>query len=817
MALRDYKKKRDFSQTKEPRGKVAKGKGGLVFVVQKHDATRLHYDFRLELNGVLLSWAVPKGPSINPADKRLAVHVEDHPFDYKDFEGTIPEGNYGAGDVIVWDNGTYTHPDAKNRKEAEKLLVSGYEKGRLDIELSGKKLRGRFALSRMKDGKNWLLIKKNDEFAGVEDVTLDERSIISKKALRTKAPDMPRDVRPMLATLADAPFDGKDWLFEVKWDGYRAIAEIMHGDVKLYSRNGRDFSKKYGPIVEALATFGYDAVLDGEVVALDNAGISRFQLLQQYEEKPVALVYYVFDILYLNGEDLRGKSLVERKKILKKIVPKKSIIRYSEHIEETGIEFFEAAAKQGLEGIMAKRKSGIYISRRTDDWLKIKTSKRQEAVIAGYTEPRGSRKKFGALVLGVYEGNELAYIGHTGGGFDEESLAVVYERILPLSTKTSPFAIAPKTNMPVTWVRPEVVCEVKFAEWTEGGTMRQPIFIGLREDKSAREVVREKEKGVEKVKEKKKREKATILHKKVALTNLDKVYFPKDGYTKGDIVDYYDKISEYILPYLKDRPESLNRHPNGIDKPNFFQKNVEGELPAFIRTHVVRSESGGKDVRYIICDNKETLLYMANLGCIEINPWNSRIVPPGGSDFLIIDLDPSGRPFSDLIKVAKTVHKILDLACEKNYVKTSGKRGLHIVVPLGGRYDHGQVKDFAHLLSTYVYRELPDITSLERKPEKRKDKIYLDYLQNNFAQTLVAPYSLRPKDGAPVSTPLRWEEVNSRLDPKRFTIKTIWKRLKKEGDIWKPVLTEKVDLSESIKCIEKELEESETKRKRPPY
>ena len=355
--------------------------------------------------------------------------------------------------------------------------------------------------------------------------------------------------------------------------------------------------------------------------------------------------------------------------------------------------------------------------------------------------------------------------------------------------------------MPVTWVKPKLVCEVKFAEWTESGTMRQPIFVGLREDKEPTEVVKESPKSAEKIQKKDGRS------EELSLTNLDKIYFPEDGITKGDVIEYYDKMSEYILPHLKDRPESLNRHPNGIDKPNFFQKNFEGKLPSFVETYVRKREGRDKrDVRYIVCQNKETLLYMANLGCIEINPWNSRTISPEGSDFLIIDLDPSGRPWSDLIKVAKAVHKVLDKACEKNYIKTSGKRGFHIVVPLGGRYKHEDVKNLARLLSGYVHRELPHITSLERDPKKRKDKIYLDYLQNNFAQTLAAPYSLRPRAGAPVSTPLLWDEVKESLDPLKFNIHTIFRRLEKLGDIWKSVLTEKIDLQKSIKCIERELE-----------
>lgn len=821
MKLATYRKKRRFHATPEPKGLPVRpgaqarrrgkknagrsGRGGLKFVVQKHAASRLHYDFRLELDGVLKSWAVPKGPSVNPKDKRLAMHVEDHPLDYLTFEGTIPAGEYGAGDVIVWDIGTYKpEADAKTRNKQEAVLRDDYEKGRLKIVLDGKKLRGSFALVRTArqqgDKEQWLLIKHADAFASTEDVTEDESSVLSKKRLadrsRSKKTALPAFFKPMLATLADKPFDRNNWLFELKWDGYRCLSFIDGKNIRLYSRNENIFNNKFPSIARALQRFSkHQIIFDGEIVALDKQGRPDFQTLQNSDREPANIAYIIFDVLYLDGQDLRPYPLSERKTLLAELLKKPPArILYSDHVKTKGKRLFREATRRGLEGIIAKDGNGRYeTATRSAGWLKIKSVRRQEAVIAGFTEPRGSRKKFGALVLGVYEGRRLRYIGHTGGGFDDRTLALVYERLKPLVTKTSPFKKPITTNAPVTWVKPRLVAEVKFSEWTSDGIMRQPVFIALREDKPAGEIVRERAAGT-----------ANADRSRLSLTNQEKVFWPKEGYTKGDIISYYEKIAPTILPYLQDRPESMLRQPDGINDKGFFQKNVTFAVPEFVRLEPIKSESENKIRKYLVCDNVETLLYMANLGCIELNPWNSRMGSLRKPDYMILDLDPAKKNFNDLVKVAQEVRNVLTLACQKSYCKTSGKRGLHIFVPLGAQYDYDQIRQFAELIAGLVHHRLPGLTSIVRSPAKRKGNIYLDYLQNRYAQTLAAPYCLRPWPGATVSTPLKWDEVKSGLNPGKFNIKTIHHRLKRLGDLWEPLREEAVDLEESIACLQKE-------------
>ncbi len=532
MKLSEYASKRAFEKTPEPKPGLPQEGKRLLFVVHKHAARALHYDLRLELEGVLKSWAVPKGPSLEPSSKRLAVMVEDHPLDYKDFEGVIPEGNYGAGSVIIWDKGYYHHPSTRDEVESEKLLLEGLKKGDMKFVLEGEKLHGEFALVKMRaDGKSWLLLKKKDRNAAKGDILKDNRSVVSHKTLeemletnsqksfRQKktsqirvheamesedlkdAPPkpMPRAVTPMLATLAAEPFDDPDWIFEVKWDGYRAIAEIRDGAVSLYSRNGISFNKKFSPLVESLRKFGFDAVLDGEVVVVDDQGRSDFQKLQHYQDSGKGhLLYYVFDLPYFQGHDLTNLPLIRRKELLKKVLPSVPKIRFSDHVVNEGVLFYQVSKEKGLEGIIAKHAQSAYEpGKRSRQWLKVKTRLTQEGVIAGFTEPGGGRKNFGALVLGLFEGDTLTFIGHVGGGFTEKDLMEIRGRLEPLIRKTCPFDAEPETNAPVTWVRPELVCEVAFSGWTEDGSMRQPVYLRLREDKSAREVVREKAGGDE--------------------------------------------------------------------------------------------------------------------------------------------------------------------------------------------------------------------------------------------------------------------------------------------------------------------------------
>ncbi|OQP56990.1 DNA ligase [Niastella vici] len=921
MSLATYKKKRSFNKTPEPEGKKKASAGSLHFVVQKHDATRLHYDFRLEMEGVLKSWAIPKGPSMNPDDKRLAMMVEDHPYDYKDFEGIIPPGNYGAGTVIVWDEGTYEPMNFEgDKKKSEKHLLEQLRKGDLKISLHGQKLKGDFALVHIKSSEDnaWLLIKKHDKHASKTDVTKKNKSVQSgmkleqvakesthewvsnkksstakkskprpakapakkaatrtsatkkqpvKKKLPTEINDlikqgkrqpMPKGIIPMLATLTDDAFDDKDWIFEIKYDGYRAVAYINDNDVTIMSRKNLSFNKKFPPVVEALQELGLEAVLDGEIVALNEEGKSEFQLLQQWQKTGEGeLIYYAFDLLWLNGYNLMDLPLYERKAILQHILPEHPMVRYSDHIEQKGKEFFEAAIQQGLEGIMAKTIDGPYTPTvRTRQWLKIKANQRQEVVIGGFTETRGSRSHFGALVLGVYEKNKLIYIGHTGSGFTEQSLSAVYKKLRPLITTTTPFAQKPKTNMPCTWVKPVLVCEVKFSEWTKDNILRQPIFMGLREDKNAKDVHKEKaihtntavaegEKEKESVSKKQThtakkmqtksakkktgsaptktatskrpaisstlpdallndtdKEQVVIINKKeLTFTNLDKIYWPADKITKRDLLNYYDRISPFILPYMKDRPQSMNRHPNGINKPSFYQKDVTGKVADWIEKHDYVSESDGEKKQYLVCTDEASLLYMANLGCIEMNPWHSTTKKPDNPTWCVIDLDPGNISFDKVIETALVVKQLADELEIDSYCKTSGSTGLHIYIPLGAAYDYDQSRQLAELLVTLVHTEIPSFTSLERSPAKRKNKIYLDYLQNRSIQTIAAPYSLRPKAGATASAPLYWDEVKKGLSIQDFTIENMYSRANEAGDLFKPVLGKGINLNKVLARI----------------
>ena len=526
MGLKEYRAKRKFEKTPEPQPAEHLAGEQLVFVIHKHAARRLHYDIRLELEGVLKSWACPKGPSLDPAVKRLAVMVEDHPLAYGDFEGIIPEGNYGAGGVIIWDRGVYRHPAARDRRESELLLLEGLRKGDLKFILEGEKLRGEFALVKTgRDEKSWLLIKKRDHSADAGQILTENRSVVSGATLEelfasgsstlsrqrsiervrlreTEESDelqgapltpMPHAVRPMLATAADEPFDHPEWIFEVKWDGYRAMAEVRDGAVALYSRNLLPLNRKFSPIVEALRTFRFDAVLDGEIVVVDDQGQPDFQLLQQYQNSGSGhLLYYVFDLLFFQGHDLTGLPLLRRKGLLKKILPSGPRVRFCNHVEHDGVLFYRVARAKGLEGIVAKHAQSAYrVGQRSRQWLKVKTQLTQEGVIAGFTAPRGRRRHFGTLVLGMFDGDKLIFIGHAGGGFRAEELARIHEILIPLIRPDCPFGVEPETNSPATWVRPELVCEVAFSGWTDEGVMRHPVFLRMREDKTAREVVRE--------------------------------------------------------------------------------------------------------------------------------------------------------------------------------------------------------------------------------------------------------------------------------------------------------------------------------------
>lgn len=812
MSLAKYKQKRRFEETPEPAGQLKRARSKkLEFVVQKHHASHLHYDFRLEIDGVMKSWAVPKGPSLNPGDKRLAMMVEDHPFEYRKFEGVIPKGNYGAGNVIIWDRGTYE--PRKSDGDYEKTLKQMLAKGHLTFIMHGQKLKGEFALvkSTYKGDNAWLLIKKDDEYASTSDVTDNSTSVVSGKDVDDLGVDkidlsaapkaaMPTSVKPMLASLSKEPFDKADWLYEIKWDGYRAIGSWDGAQVRLYSRNGLNFNKLEA-VTKALSDFPHQVVLDGEIVAVDEQGRARFEWLQNWSSSPQGqLAYYVFDILWCDGHGLTDLPLIERKKILKEVVSGSNIIHYSDHIEGQGTRFFEMAKQQKLEGIMAKKADSRYIQGyRSKNWLKIKTHLRQEAVIGGFTEPRGSRKHIGALILGVYEGDRLRYIGHTGGGIPTDQMPALRTQLEKLKRDNSPFADKFKPNAPVHWVMPELICEVSFAEWTSDGHMRQPIFVGLRGDKTPKAVRREE--AIQPAAHTKEPSHKARSVAKLKFGHREKVFFPKTGLTKGDLIDYYQSVAELMLPYLKDRPHSLLRQPNGISGQAFFQKDMQ-HPPDWIKTAAIYSESNQKDIHYLVADSADSLLYMVQLGCIEINPWNSRLGHLENPDWCVLDLDPEGIGFSEVVKVALEIRCLCDELKIPAYPKTSGKTGIHIYIPLAARYDYEQVKQLGQLLAELAHARTARTTSLERSPKKRQQKIYIDFLQNREGQTLAAPYSVRPTDVASVSTPLHWDEVNASLNPAKFTIKNMVNRIKNVGDIWQPVIGEGVDIKKILDQLE---------------
>lgn len=840
MSLKDYNAKRDFTQTAEPSDPADTNKGALKFVVQRHQASTLHYDFRLEMDGVLKSWAVPKGPSLNPRDKRLAMRVEDHPYNYRTFEGDIPEGNYGAGHVDIWDEGEYHAAGITDRKAGEKALLEGLQKGSLSFVLQGRKLQGEFSLVEMKGRQKnaWLLVKKNDERAVHQDYDAEDfaaghsparpdKAATKKTAAKAKSTPaarqtMPHAIQPMMARLTDEAFDDEAWIFETKWDGYRAVAEIRNGAVELYSRSGKSFRSTYPPIVAELARLGHDAVLDGEVVVLNDQGYATFQNLQNYQNTPHEnLYYYVFDLLYLDGEDLRDRPLLERKQKLEPLVRGLTCVRYSTHVVGKGKDYFKQAQKNRLEGIMAKLAASPYrTGRRSEEWLKIKTHLRQEVVIGGFSEPKGSRQHLGALLLGVYEGDQLRYIGQSGSGFNQQGLRQLKDRLEPLAQPQSPFAGKVRVSRNVTWVKPELVCEISFAEWTAQGNVRQAIFEGLRPDKNAREVTREKMEHTPEVVAKaeagappaakkakrpataKKAEERRIAGRQVTLTSLEKLYWPGENITKGDLIQYYQQIAPVLLPYLQDRAESLLRHPNGIEAPGFFQKDMKDTLPDWIQTVTIRSESTNEDVRYIVCQDAATLAYMNNLGCIQLNPWNARMQRLDQPDWAVIDLDPGQNSYDEVVEVARVVKQVADAIGASCYPKTSGATGMHIYFPMGGRYSFAAVKQFAHRFAQKVHQRLPRLTSLERMPKERRHQVYLDYLQNATGQTIAAPYCVRPRPGATVSAPLRWEEVKPGLQPGDFTLHTMPARLKAQGDLFRGVLGKGLDLEAKMEALE---------------
>jgi bifunctional non-homologous end joining protein LigD len=770
--LAEYKRKRDPKKTPEPFGGKQRGKAP-IFVVQRHDARRLHYDFRLERNGALASWAVPKGVPLEPGQQHLAVHVEDHPLEYATFEGEIPAGQYGAGSVEIWDNGTYE-------------LLEEKKDGGLTVRLHGKRLEGTYALVPAKlsgDPKNWLILRKKDESA--------------------PAPRKPRKYQAMAATLSDKVPRGGDWLYEIKWDGYRIVATVAGGEPELRTRRDQDYTERFENVarelVKALKT--PDCVVDGEVCALDEDGRPSFSAMQQ--GKPgTPIVYYVFDVLEIEGEPVIELPLEERRKRLEKLLDKRNrIVKFSESFDD-GDALLAAAEKQKLEGIMAKRLGSRYVpGRRSREWLKIKGHGRQEFVIAGYTRGQGRRAgTLGSLVLATYQGRDLVYVGNVGTGFNDREIDRLLKKLKPLERDTPPFREVPK--MPrirkgdVTWTDPKLVAEVEFVEWTHDGRLRAPAYKGLREDKDATEVRREEPMPTEVRKGKR------ILK----FSNLDKPFWPEEGITKGDLISYYQRVAPALVPHLKDRPFTMKRYPDGWQGKFFFQKDAPKGIPEWVPTEsiVVTTRDKPRQRRRIdapLVNDELGLLWMVNMGCIDMNTWYSRIDKPERPDWVLFDLDPSPDVgFAETIEVALLVKQALDALELESCVKTSGSEGIHILVPIARRHTYADTREFSAIIGNALARTHRGLVTTEWSKAKRRG-VLIDSNQNGEGKTIASVYSVRPKAGAPVSTPLRWNEVKEGLDPAAFTMEAVLDRVKKHGDLFAGVLQGKQSLTRALKAL----------------
>jgi bifunctional non-homologous end joining protein LigD len=776
VSLSEYRRKRDAKATPEPFPGGERSSPQPVFVVQRHDARRLHYDFRLERNGALASWAVPKGVPLEPGAKALAVHVEDHPLEYGKFAGEIPAGQYGAGTVEIWDNGTYE-------------LLEEKRNGQLTFELHGTRLQGTWSLvPAHMDGKeqNWLLIKRSDdgdELAGGA-----------------------RRYAPMLATLDTRVPGGDDWVHEVKFDGYRALAYLHGGECRLVSRNGNDLTARFEDVAKAVvkAVKSPYAVLDGEVCRLDPTGRASFSELQQGAGP---LVLYVFDLLELDGEPLVDLQLAERKERLRKLLDGRSrTVLYSDDFGD-GEALLAAAEAQKLEGIISKRTGSRYAEgKRTRDWLKIKVVGEQEFVVAGYTRGSGRRAgSFGSLALAVNDGDRLRYVGNVGTGFNDAEIRKLLQLLRPLHRATSPFADVPK--MPkvrkgdVQWVEPELVAQVRFGEWTHDGHLRHPAYLGIREDKTAGEVRREipEPEPVPAVIRRGKRE--------LRLSNLDKLFWPEEGITKGDLLGYYREVAPVLVPHLKGRPFTMRRYPDGAGGKAFFQKDAPTHMPDWIPTfHTLvstRERSRAKKwIDFPVVNDELALLWMVNMGCIDMNPWYSRVDRPDRADFVLFDLDPTPEvPWSQTVEVVLILKELLDQLGLASFPKTSGGKGFHVLVPLDRRSTYDDTRAFAELVAGAIARTHPKLATTEWAKARRRG-VLIDANQNGEGKTIAAPYSVRPKPGAPVSTPLAWDEVNDKLNPSIYTMAVVLERVRTLGDLFAGVLTTKQSLKKALTSLE---------------
>ena len=829
--LARYREKRSASGTSEPFGGRETGGGepagsggaGRLFVVQKHRASSLHWDLRLEMDGVLVSWAVPRGPSPNQADKRLAVHVEDHPLEYADFEGVIPEGNYGAGPSIVWDRGLWTAVEDPHE---------GMRKGKLLFDLKGYKLRGRWTLVKTKGGadNHWLLIKERDAYLNPEGGTGDypDDSILSGLTVEelgaggdfgarirercatagaVREDVTAEDLEVMNAESCDAPFSRPGWVFEIKYDGYRLLGETRDGTARLISRNGNDLTHVFPEVAQALARLPYcSVILDGEVVVNDAAGLPSFQLIQKrgrlqrhgdIARAAVALpaTWYAFDLLAFEGYDLRGLPLLERKRLLREVLPTTGPVRYSDHIPEQGEAMFRHVVELGLEGVVAKRADSIYVGGRSRSWRKVRMVHTADFAVHGFTEPEAGRTGFGALHLASWHDGGFVYAGRVGTGFSAVLLDELGERLRGLPASEPPAGAGIAGPGRHHWVLPRLVAEVRYKEITEAGVLRHPSFMRLRDDKppedclppAARKRLAEPSPPVETAPER-------IVH----FTNLDKPFWPEDGYVKADLVDYYRGIGPHILPYLADRPVVLTRFPDGIHGKSFFQKNAPDFAPSWIRRVRLYSEGSERDLDYFVADDLESLLYVANSASIPLHIWQSRVADISRPDFCVLDLDPKDAPFSDVVRIAGFLKELCDEIELPSFVKTSGSTGLHVLVPLGRQFTYEQSRDLGQLLALMAVRELERIATVARLPRQREGKVYVDYLQNGHGRLIVAPYCVRPLTGAPVSTPLEWAEVTDGLSIANHTIRTVPERLATRPDPMREVLELRPDLGYSL-------------------
>ena len=842
--LSSYRAKRSLDRTPEPAGGEP-APGGRLFVVHKHAARNLHFDLRLEMEGVLRSWAVPRGFSADPRDKKLAVRVEDHPIEYGDFEGLIPEGNYGAGAVIVWDRGEWI---------ALEDPMDGLEKGKLLFEFRGYKLKGKWTLVKIKKSqKEWLLIKERDGYVVPGGGEYPEESVLSgirvedlkagedfarpvrEALLKLKAPRRKvaaPDVGMMLSETREKPFTRAGWVFELKLDGYRLVSGSEKGRAQLISRNGIDLAGTFPEVTRAMAALPFgNIVLDGEVVAMTPDGRPSFQLLQQRGKLTrapdvaraaveIPVTYFAFDLLGFEDFDLRGLPLVKRKELLQKVLPPVGAVRYLEHFNADGESLYQQVVELGLEGIMAKKADSKYQAGRSPHWNKIRADRTDDFVVVGFSQPKGSRGGFGALHLGQYVDSKLAYSGRAGSGFSSKQLKEVKAE-LDRITRPDPPCIGPIPSgartgtIPITgvpdyrtarWVEPRLVCEVRFKEWTQEGYLRHPVFLRFRDDKPADECIRQEPTAAAAESEPKKPPQITPEPARVQLSNVDKIFWPDDGYTKGDLIEYYRSIAPWLLPYLHDRPVVLTRFPDGINGKSFFQKDAPGFVPDWLRTVRMYSDQAARDIDYFVCENEAGLTYLANMAAIPLHIWASRVATLEHPDWCSLDLDPKGAPFSDVITLARAARELcerIELPC---FIKTTGSSGLHVMIPLGRQFTHDQARTMGEVLAHALVRHHAGIATTTRQVQKREGKVYVDYLQNGHGKLLVAPFSVRPLPGAPVSMPLKWTEVKPGLDIRAFTIKNAIARMKKlKQDPLLPILDIAPDLAAVLDSLQREL------------